>query len=130
MFTVDGVRKLHSWTHASLSLVVDHLSVLPAGDYVKEVPGLASPRCVNRRFIFSTAKGSGFTRSRGYGMPTEPLRNVRASPMRDFCRRKSASSRITICRTWPTYSSMRMQSFISLMETSLSGLQHSCFIMC
>ena len=39
MFTVDGVRKLHGWTHASLNLVLDHLSTIPAGDYGKQVPG-------------------------------------------------------------------------------------------
>ena len=39
MFTVDGVRKLHGWTHASLNLVLDHLSTMPTDDYVKEVSG-------------------------------------------------------------------------------------------
>lgn len=39
MFTVDGVRKLHGWTHASLDLVLDHLSTIPASDYDKQVPG-------------------------------------------------------------------------------------------
>ena len=39
MFTVEGIRKFHGWTHACISLVLDHLSTIPAGDYVKEVPG-------------------------------------------------------------------------------------------
>ena len=39
MFTIDGVRKFHGWTHASLSLVLDHLSTMPANDYVREVSG-------------------------------------------------------------------------------------------
>ncbi len=39
MFTVDGVRKFHGWTHASLNLVLDHLSTIPANDYVREVSG-------------------------------------------------------------------------------------------
>ena len=39
MFTLDGVRKFHGWTHASLNLVLDHLSAMPANDYVTEVSG-------------------------------------------------------------------------------------------
>ena len=38
MFTLDGVRKFHGWTHESLNLVLDHLSTIPTSDYVKEVP--------------------------------------------------------------------------------------------
>ena len=39
MFTIDGVRKFHGWTHASLNLVMDHLSTIPTNDYVKELSG-------------------------------------------------------------------------------------------
>jgi uncharacterized damage-inducible protein DinB len=39
MFTLDGVRKLHGWTHASLNLVLDHLSTMPTNDYVTELSG-------------------------------------------------------------------------------------------
>jgi uncharacterized damage-inducible protein DinB len=38
MFTLEGVRKFHDWTHASLTLLLDHLSTMPTGDYVKELP--------------------------------------------------------------------------------------------
>ena len=38
MFTLEGVRKFHGWTHASLNLVLDHLSTIPTSDYVKELP--------------------------------------------------------------------------------------------
>ena len=38
-FTLEGIQKFHGWTHASLDLVLDHLSTLPADDYVKEVSG-------------------------------------------------------------------------------------------
>ena len=38
MFTLDGVRKFHGWAHASLNLLLDHLSTIPTSDYVKEVP--------------------------------------------------------------------------------------------
>jgi uncharacterized damage-inducible protein DinB len=39
LFTLDGVRKFHGWTHASLNLVLDHLSTMPANDYVSELSG-------------------------------------------------------------------------------------------
>jgi uncharacterized damage-inducible protein DinB len=38
VFTVDGLRKFHGWTHASLNLVLDHLSTIPENNYVKEIP--------------------------------------------------------------------------------------------
>ena len=43
MFTVIGMRKLHSWTHSSLTLVLDHLATIPEGDYAKEVSGFGFP---------------------------------------------------------------------------------------
>jgi uncharacterized damage-inducible protein DinB len=46
MFTLDGVRKFHGWTHASLTLLLDHLSTMPLGDFGKELPnfGLSTLR--------------------------------------------------------------------------------------
>ena len=46
MFTIDGVRKFHGWTHASLTLLLDHLATIPASDYVKDLPnfGFATVR--------------------------------------------------------------------------------------
>jgi uncharacterized damage-inducible protein DinB len=42
VFTVTGICKLHSWTHASLTLVLDHLLTMPEGDYAKELPSFGS----------------------------------------------------------------------------------------
>ncbi len=39
MFTLDGIRKFHGWTHASLDLVLDHLCTMPTNDYVTELSG-------------------------------------------------------------------------------------------
>jgi uncharacterized damage-inducible protein DinB len=39
VFTVDGVRKLHAWTHACLNLALDHISTIPTNDYVSELSG-------------------------------------------------------------------------------------------
>ena len=38
MFTLDGVRKFHGWTHSCLDIVLDHLATIPESDYVQEVP--------------------------------------------------------------------------------------------
>src|SRR3569833_1768916 len=38
MFTLDGIRKFHRWTHASLTLLLDHLSTLTSETYTKELP--------------------------------------------------------------------------------------------
>jgi uncharacterized damage-inducible protein DinB len=43
MFTLDGVRKLHGWTHGSLNLLLSHLSTMPEADYVKRVSGFGFP---------------------------------------------------------------------------------------
>jgi uncharacterized damage-inducible protein DinB len=43
MFTLEGIRKFHAWTHASLSLVLDHLATMPTEDYGRELPGFGYP---------------------------------------------------------------------------------------
>jgi len=39
VFTIDGVQKFHHWTHASLNLLLSHLSTVPASGFVRELPG-------------------------------------------------------------------------------------------
>jgi uncharacterized damage-inducible protein DinB len=43
VFTVDGLRKFHGWTHASLNLVLNHLSTIPTNNYVRELTGFGFP---------------------------------------------------------------------------------------
>ena len=43
MFTLDGIRKFHGWTHACLSLLLDHLASIPATDYGKVLPAVGFP---------------------------------------------------------------------------------------
>src|SRR4051812_43099571 len=43
LFTVEGVRKLHSWTHSCLNLVLDHMSTISSSDYAKELPNFGFP---------------------------------------------------------------------------------------
>jgi uncharacterized damage-inducible protein DinB len=42
MFTLHALRKFHGWTHACVSLLLDHLATLPPAQYTKEVPGFGS----------------------------------------------------------------------------------------
>jgi uncharacterized damage-inducible protein DinB len=39
MFTRDGILKFHEWTHASMHLLLDHLSTVPETDYATALPG-------------------------------------------------------------------------------------------
>jgi len=43
MFTVDGLRKLHGWTHSCLNVLLDHVSNIPARAYVEELPHYSFP---------------------------------------------------------------------------------------
>lgn len=42
LFTLDGIRRFHGWTHSSLSLVLGHLAT-HAASYTKEVAGFGFP---------------------------------------------------------------------------------------
>jgi uncharacterized damage-inducible protein DinB len=37
------MRKLHSWTHSSLTLLLDHLATIPNADYAKDLSGFGFP---------------------------------------------------------------------------------------
>ena len=43
VFTIKGIREFHRWTHASLTLALDHLSTIPTNDYVRELPNFGFP---------------------------------------------------------------------------------------
>ena len=48
MFTVDGIRKFHAWTHSCLSLLLDHVATIPAAEYTKELEGFGAPSIRNQ----------------------------------------------------------------------------------
>jgi hypothetical protein len=75
MFTLDGVRKFHGWTHASLALLLDHLSAIPPA-----------------------VKASGSKRYRGSRTSTATLPNVPRSSLRDSSSREPAGRPAPICR--------------------------------
>ena len=43
MFTIDGIRQFHTWTHLCLNRALDHLATIPVADYTHNVPGFGSP---------------------------------------------------------------------------------------
>ena len=43
MFTLDGIRQFHTWTHLCFGRALDHLATIPAADYTRDVPGFGSP---------------------------------------------------------------------------------------
>lgn len=43
MFTLDGIRQFHRWTHLCFGRALDHLATTPIADYTRDVPGFGSP---------------------------------------------------------------------------------------
>lgn len=43
VFTIEGAREFHRWTHASITILLDHLSTIPADEYVREVASFGFP---------------------------------------------------------------------------------------
>ncbi len=43
MFTRDGIRALHAWTHERLDLVLEHVTALSAAEFTRELPGFGYP---------------------------------------------------------------------------------------
>ena len=43
MFTLDGIRKFHHWTHASLTRMLDHIATLPEESYGVRLDGFGFP---------------------------------------------------------------------------------------
>ena len=56
MFTLAGIRQFHGWTHGSLTLLLNHLSTIPATEYAKEVPGFGFPT-IRAQVIHSELRG-------------------------------------------------------------------------
>jgi len=69
MFTLDGIRQFHRWTHLCFDSALDHLATIPVADYTREVPGFGSPNlraqvihCLNcEAFWIHVLQGLPFT---------------------------------------------------------------------
>jgi uncharacterized damage-inducible protein DinB len=51
MFTKDGIRALHGWTHERLDLLLDHASELAPSDFVKVIPGFGQSTSVRDQLV-------------------------------------------------------------------------------
>ena len=58
VFTRDGIRKFHDWTHASLTLLLDHLSTIPVSAYTRELPGFGRPTVQQQVIHIFNCEGS------------------------------------------------------------------------
>ena len=81
MFTVDGIRKLHGWTHASLSLLLDHVATVPVDGYTKEVPGFGSPTL--RQQVLHIFNCEGFWIHVLQGLPFQDVNPADCPAVRD-----------------------------------------------
>ncbi|HEY1810150.1 MAG TPA: DinB family protein [Acidobacteriaceae bacterium] len=69
MFTLDGIRQLHRWTHLCLDRAFDHIATIPIADYTRDVPGFGSPNlraqvihCINcEAFWIHVLQGQPYT---------------------------------------------------------------------
>jgi uncharacterized damage-inducible protein DinB len=43
VFTIEGVREFHRWTHANLTMVLDYLATIPEAEYTTEIRGFGFP---------------------------------------------------------------------------------------
>jgi len=43
VFTLEGIREFHRWTHVNVTMVLDYLVSIPEGDYTREVGGFGFP---------------------------------------------------------------------------------------
>jgi uncharacterized damage-inducible protein DinB len=50
MFTLDGIRSFHGWTHESLDILIGHLRTVPSGVLDSEVSGFGQPT-IRRQLI-------------------------------------------------------------------------------
>jgi uncharacterized damage-inducible protein DinB len=65
LFTLDGIRKFHQWTHACLNVALDYLATIPATDYAKEVPGFGFPTLRHQVLHILNCEGVWVHRLRG-----------------------------------------------------------------
>ena len=86
MFTLPGIRQFHGWTHASLTLLLDHLSTIPASEYAKEVPGFGFPTIRAQVIHILNCEGLWIHTLQALPFVTKTLPTGRPSPMPNACR--------------------------------------------
>jgi uncharacterized damage-inducible protein DinB len=98
VFTVDGVRKFHGWTHASLNLVLDHLSTMPANDYVTELSGFGFRTLRDQAIHIFNCEGFWVHTLQGLPYADRTLHGYPAVADVRLLQKKSASGPMLICR--------------------------------
>ena len=98
MFTLDGVRKLHGWTHASLNLVLDHLSTMPTNDYVTELSGFGFRTLREQAIHIFNCEGFWVHTLQGLRYANRTVEECSVVADVRLRRRKSASRPTLICR--------------------------------
>ena len=54
MFTRDGIRAVHSWSHECLDLVMEHAGTLPVELFLREIAGFGAA-CVRDQLVHAVA---------------------------------------------------------------------------
>jgi uncharacterized damage-inducible protein DinB len=78
VFTIEGIRKFHGWTHASLDLVLDHLETIPASCYVEELPGFGFPTLRDQAIHIFNCEGFWLHVLRGQGYSDRTVKDCPA----------------------------------------------------
>jgi uncharacterized damage-inducible protein DinB len=87
------MRKLHSWTHSSLTLLLDHLATIPNADYAKELSGFGFPTLRAQIIHILNCEGFWIHTLQGARFKDEDLANWPSAPdARVLQRRVSANT--------------------------------------
>jgi hypothetical protein len=128
VFTTDGIQQLHEWAHASISIVLDHLSTFPAADYQKELPGFGFSTL--QKQVVHIFNCEGFWIHVIKGLPYVDRDPATCSDVADARLLQQQVSRWTEEYCWPSRinNSTLMRNFVSRMEISPYALLRSSSI--
>jgi DinB family len=128
VFTTDGIQQLHEWAHASISMVLDHLSTFPAADYQKELPGFGFSTL--QKQVVHIFNCEGFWIHVIKGLPYVDRDPATCSDVADARLLQQQVSRWTEEYCWPSRinNSTLMRNFVSRMEISPYALLRSSSI--
>jgi uncharacterized damage-inducible protein DinB len=93
MFTREGVRALHTWTHDRLDLLLEHAAKLPAELYTRELQGFGSAS-LRAQLVHILASESNWVR-RLNNEPKLPFDDANYSSIADIRRLKQEVAGLT-----------------------------------
>ena len=65
LFSKDGIKSLHCWTHECLDLLIDHAANLSDEQFLREIPGFGAA-CVRDQLVHVIASEAGWVRRLQY----------------------------------------------------------------